>query len=145
MPRDKTTCMLKVELKTGWQLYGGTVPFMSLINGHHHTRFAGAWSILSEFDCGDLNVCQRRQLVTFAWWAADMHEIAVVSGFAAAYKLGAECVHRRQMKLQRAPSPQPNPLQLSICFQRRCQAVVCSLSGAFSRITDGERCRPRFE
>ncbi|KAF9534035.1 FAD/NAD-P-binding domain-containing protein [Crepidotus variabilis] len=48
-----------------WQHYAGTVPWMGLINGKYHTRFAGAWTILN------------------------MHEIAVVSGFAAAYQLGA--------------------------------------------------------
>ncbi|KAL8293062.1 hypothetical protein RQP46_000756 [Phenoliferia psychrophenolica] len=49
-----------------WQHYGGTVPFMWLINGSNRTRFAGAWSVLN------------------------MHEIAIVSGFGAAYKLGAK-------------------------------------------------------
>ncbi|KAK4701440.1 hypothetical protein P7C70_g4790, partial [Phenoliferia sp. Uapishka_3] len=48
-----------------WQHYGGTVPWMMFLNGKHRTRFAGAWSILN------------------------MHEIAIVSGFAAAYSLGA--------------------------------------------------------
>ncbi|KAF8635079.1 hypothetical protein AX15_000564 [Amanita polypyramis BW_CC] len=48
-----------------WQHYAGTVPWMGLINGKNHTYFAGAWTILN------------------------MHEIAVVSGFAAAYRLGA--------------------------------------------------------
>lgn len=42
------------------QHYRSTVPWMALLNGRNHTRFAGAWSILN------------------------MHEIAVVSGFAAA-------------------------------------------------------------
>ncbi|KAH0828754.1 hypothetical protein J3R83DRAFT_3178 [Lanmaoa asiatica] len=49
-----------------WQHYAGTVPWMMLINGKHHTSYAGAWTILN------------------------MHEIAVVSGLAAAYRLGAE-------------------------------------------------------
>ncbi|EIW75654.1 hypothetical protein CONPUDRAFT_112209 [Coniophora puteana RWD-64-598 SS2] len=49
-----------------WQHYAGTVPWMMMINGKHHTRYAGAWSVLN------------------------MHEIAVVSGFAAAYQLGAD-------------------------------------------------------
>ncbi|KAF8625233.1 hypothetical protein AX17_006899 [Amanita inopinata Kibby_2008] len=48
-----------------WQHYAGTVPWMGLINGKNHTYFAGAWTVLN------------------------MHEIAVVSGFAAAYRLGA--------------------------------------------------------
>ncbi|KAH9831268.1 FAD/NAD-P-binding domain-containing protein [Rhodofomes roseus] len=49
-----------------WQHYAGTVPWMMWINGKNHTYFAGAWSILN------------------------MHELAVTSGFAAAYRLGAE-------------------------------------------------------
>ncbi|KAJ8501616.1 hypothetical protein ONZ45_g12095 [Pleurotus djamor] len=48
-----------------WQHYVGTVPWMMFLNGKRHTHFAGAWSILN------------------------MHEIAVCSGFAAAYQLGA--------------------------------------------------------
>ncbi|KAK2459902.1 hypothetical protein APHAL10511_008102 [Amanita phalloides] len=48
-----------------WQHYAGTVPWMGLINGKSHTYFAGAWTVLN------------------------MHEIAVASGFAAAYRLGA--------------------------------------------------------
>ncbi|SCZ96502.1 BZ3500_MvSof-1268-A1-R1_Chr8-2g10241 [Microbotryum saponariae] len=48
-----------------WQHYGGTVPWMMFLNGKHHTYFAGAWTILN------------------------MHEIGIVSGFAAAYRLGA--------------------------------------------------------
>ncbi|KXN86077.1 hypothetical protein AN958_10553 [Leucoagaricus sp. SymC.cos] len=48
-----------------WQHYAGTVPWMGLINGRYHTQFAGAWTVLN------------------------MHEIAVVSGFGAAYRLGA--------------------------------------------------------
>ncbi|KZT71023.1 FAD/NAD(P)-binding domain-containing protein [Daedalea quercina L-15889] len=49
-----------------WQHYAGTVPWMMWINGKNHTYFAGAWSVLN------------------------MHELAVTSGFAAAYRLGAE-------------------------------------------------------
>ncbi|KAM0786595.1 hypothetical protein ACM66B_002049 [Microbotryomycetes sp. NB124-2] len=63
----------KIILEKWWhqqshrcQLYRWTVPFMMLLNGKHHTHFAGAWTILN------------------------MHEIGIVSGFAAAYKLGAK-------------------------------------------------------
>ncbi|KAH8108063.1 FAD/NAD-P-binding domain-containing protein [Cristinia sonorae] len=49
-----------------WQHYARVVPFMMFINGKHHTHFAGAWSVLN------------------------MHELAVTSGFAAAYRLGAD-------------------------------------------------------
>ncbi|KAG8221447.1 hypothetical protein J3R82DRAFT_1643 [Butyriboletus roseoflavus] len=48
-----------------WQHYAGTVSWMMYINGKHHTSYAGAWTILN------------------------MHEIAIVSGLAAAYRLGA--------------------------------------------------------
>ncbi|CAE6483116.1 unnamed protein product, partial [Rhizoctonia solani] len=49
-----------------WQHYAKVVPWMMFINGKNHTRFAGAWSVLN------------------------MHELAVTSGFAAAYRLGAD-------------------------------------------------------
>jgi hypothetical protein len=48
-----------------WQHYGGTVPWMWTINGQNHTTFAGAWTLVN------------------------MHEVGMVSGFSAAYKLGA--------------------------------------------------------
>ncbi|KAG8681868.1 hypothetical protein FRC08_015353 [Ceratobasidium sp. 394] len=49
-----------------WQHYAKVVPWMMFLNGKNHTHFAGAWTILN------------------------MHELAVTSGFAAAYRLGAE-------------------------------------------------------
>ncbi|KAI0743733.1 FAD/NAD(P)-binding domain-containing protein [Daedaleopsis nitida] len=49
-----------------WQHYAGVVPWMMFINGKHNTHYAGAWSVLN------------------------MHELAVTSGFAAAYRLGAD-------------------------------------------------------
>ncbi|KAJ3554515.1 hypothetical protein NM688_g3070 [Phlebia brevispora] len=49
-----------------WQHYAGTVPWMMFINGKNNTHYAGAWSVLN------------------------MHELAVTSGFAAAYQLGAD-------------------------------------------------------
>ncbi|KAG8961509.1 hypothetical protein FRC03_005307 [Tulasnella sp. 419] len=48
-----------------WQHYAKVVPFMMFINGKNNTHYAGAWTVLN------------------------MHEIAVTSGFAAAYRLGA--------------------------------------------------------
>lgn len=48
-----------------WQHYGGTVPWMWTINGQNHTSYAGAWTLVN------------------------MHEVGMVSGFSAAYKLGA--------------------------------------------------------
>ncbi|UZJ56751.1 hypothetical protein CBS101457_006071 [Exobasidium rhododendri] len=48
-----------------WQHYGGTVPWMWTINGKNNTHFAGAWTLVN------------------------MHEVGIVSGFSAAYQLGA--------------------------------------------------------
>ena len=48
------------------QHYYKVVPWMMFLNGKNHTHFAGAWTILN------------------------MHELAVTSGFAAAYRLGAK-------------------------------------------------------
>ncbi|PWN45751.1 nucleotide-binding domain-containing protein [Ceraceosorus guamensis] len=48
-----------------WQHYGGTVAWMWSINGANHTTYAGAWTLVN---------CQ---------------EVGIVSGFAAAYSLGA--------------------------------------------------------
>lgn len=48
-----------------WQHYAGTVPWMWTINGKNNTHFAGAWSLVN------------------------MHEVGIVSGFSAAYQLGA--------------------------------------------------------
>ncbi|EJF65173.1 FAD/NAD(P)-binding domain-containing protein [Dichomitus squalens LYAD-421 SS1] len=49
-----------------WQHYATVVPWMMFINGKQNTHYAGAWSVLN------------------------MHELAVTSGFAAAYRLGAD-------------------------------------------------------
>ncbi|KAH9895234.1 FAD/NAD-P-binding domain-containing protein [Cubamyces lactineus] len=49
-----------------WQHYAKVVPWMMFVNGKRNTHYAGAWSVLN------------------------MHELAVTSGFAAAYRLGAE-------------------------------------------------------
>jgi predicted NAD/FAD-binding protein len=60
-----------------WQHYGGTVPWMMMLNGKRHTHFAGAWTILN------------------------MHEIGIVSGFAAAYRLGAKYPFRADSDCKR--------------------------------------------
>lgn len=49
-----------------WQHYGFTVPWMMWINGKNRTHYCGAWTVLN------------------------MHEIAIASGFAVAYRLGAK-------------------------------------------------------
>ncbi|QRW09753.1 hypothetical protein RhiLY_08752 [Ceratobasidium sp. AG-Ba] len=60
-----------------WQHYAKVVPWMMFINGKHHTHFAGAWSILN------------------------MHELAVTSGFSAAYRLGADFPFRGDGECER--------------------------------------------
>ncbi|KAI0300062.1 hypothetical protein B0F90DRAFT_1817851 [Multifurca ochricompacta] len=52
-----------------WQHYARVVPWMWTINGTRGTYYAGAWTVLN------------------------MHEIAIMSGFAAAYSLGADYPH----------------------------------------------------
>ncbi|PWN51895.1 hypothetical protein IE53DRAFT_31193 [Violaceomyces palustris] len=49
-----------------WQLYAFTVPFLWTINGKNNTHFAGGWQLVN------------------------MHEVAIVSGYSAAYCLGAK-------------------------------------------------------
>jgi len=49
-----------------WTHYLGTVPWMWALNGQNETHYAGAWGLVN------------------------MHEIGLLSGFAAAYKLGAD-------------------------------------------------------
>ncbi|CAE6460581.1 unnamed protein product [Rhizoctonia solani] len=60
-----------------WQHYAKVVPWMMFINGKNHTHFAGAWSVLN------------------------MHELAVTSGFAAAYRLGADFPFRGDDECER--------------------------------------------
>ncbi|KZS98303.1 FAD/NAD-P-binding domain-containing protein, partial [Sistotremastrum niveocremeum HHB9708] len=60
-----------------WQHYAKVVPWMMFINGKNHTHFAGAWSVLN------------------------MHELAVTSGFAAAYRLGAKYPFQGDEECQR--------------------------------------------
>ncbi|KAL3425774.1 hypothetical protein PVAG01_02565 [Phlyctema vagabunda] len=54
------------QLGHRWQHYARVVPGMMFINGKNHTWFAGSWTLVN------------------------MHELACVSGIAAAYRLGAE-------------------------------------------------------
>lgn len=56
------------QLGHRWQHYTRVVPGMMFLNGKHHTYFAGSWTLVN------------------------MHEMACVSGIAAAYRLGAEYV-----------------------------------------------------
>ncbi|KAH8108787.1 FAD/NAD-binding domain-containing protein [Phellopilus nigrolimitatus] len=49
-----------------WTHYLGTVPWLWSINGRNHTHFAGGWGLVN------------------------MHEVGIASGFAAAYRLGAD-------------------------------------------------------
>jgi len=54
------------QLGHNWTHYAKVVPWLMFINGKNHTWFAGSWTLVN------------------------MHELAVVSGMAIAYKLGAE-------------------------------------------------------
>ncbi|KAI9826814.1 MAG: hypothetical protein M1832_005752 [Thelocarpon impressellum] len=54
------------QLGHRWQHYARVVPGMMFINGRKHTLFAGSWTLVN------------------------MHELACVSGIAAAYRLGAD-------------------------------------------------------
>ena len=56
------------QLGHRWQHYVRVVPGMMFINGKHSTLYAGSWTLVN------------------------MHEMACVSGIAAAYRLGAEYV-----------------------------------------------------
>lgn len=56
------------QLGHKWQHYTRVVPGMMFINGKNHTWFAGSWTLVN------------------------MHELACVSGIAAAYRLGADYV-----------------------------------------------------
>ncbi|CAL3965959.1 hypothetical protein PZA11_002770 [Diplocarpon coronariae] len=56
------------QLGHRWQHYMRVVPGMMFINGKNHTLFAGSWTLVN------------------------MHELACVSGIAAAYRLGANYV-----------------------------------------------------
>ncbi|KAJ9123762.1 hypothetical protein QFC24_003536 [Naganishia onofrii] len=53
------------QLEHSWTHYAFVVPWMSFLNGTRHTRYAAAWTLVNA------------------------HELAVISGMAAAYALGA--------------------------------------------------------
>ncbi|TVY39669.1 hypothetical protein LSUB1_G003575 [Lachnellula subtilissima] len=72
------------QLGHRWQHYVRVVPGMMFLNGKNNTFFAGSWTLvvsLSSF--GILDGADGKQ---------NMHELACVSGIAAAYRLGAEYV-----------------------------------------------------
>lgn len=54
------------QLMHSWTHYVKVVPWMWLLNGKKHTTYAAAWTLVNA------------------------HELAVISGMAAAYRLGAE-------------------------------------------------------
>jgi len=60
-----------------WQHYARVVPWMWAINGTRGTYYAGAWTVFN------------------------MHELAITSGFAAAYRLGADFPHLGDEKCMR--------------------------------------------
>lgn len=84
-----------------WQHYAKVVPWMMFINGKRHTQYAGAWSVLN------------------------MHELAVTSGFSAAYRLGAEYPFKgdeeceRLFKLYLALSHGSRMVSVRVCSKKR--------------------------
>ncbi len=71
------------QLGHRWQHYARVVPGMMFINGRKHTLFAGSWTLVASLSGYD-------EAVKFANGAQNMHELACVSGIAAAYRLGAD-------------------------------------------------------
>lgn len=64
-----------------WQHYLRVVPGMMFINGKNHTLYAGSWTmVVSQFTGIDKSMTDCEQ---------NMHEMACISGIAAAYRLGA--------------------------------------------------------
>lgn len=74
------------QLEHRWTHYVGCVPWMWLLNGKKRTHYAGAWTL-----------GERRVVVCFfcvaladRYLAVNAHELAIISGMAAAYAVGAE-------------------------------------------------------
>lgn len=74
------------QLGHRWQHYARVVPGMMFINGRNHTWFAGSWTLVVSFPFW------REGSEDFADDGKNMHELACVSGVAAAYRLGASYV-----------------------------------------------------
>ncbi|KAG6810135.1 hypothetical protein H0H92_013167 [Tricholoma furcatifolium] len=80
-----------------WQHYAGTVPWMGLINGKVCT-YMDVTATKRELDAEHL---QNHTSFAGAWTILNMHEIAVVSGLAAAYRLGASYPFKDDGKCKR--------------------------------------------
>lgn len=98
---------------------------MMFINGKNHSQWAGAWTILN------------------------MHEIAIVSGFSAAYRLGAKypfadnddckrlfalylgASHGKRMVRRMAPRPQLPALMRFMTAWRGPQGLLCMSSAVY--------------
>lgn len=92
------------QLGHRWQHYARVVPGMMFINGKNQTWFAGSWTLVVRFpfafpyfsfpllssplDRGRRASTKTTKLTTHQ----NMHELALVSGIAAAYRLGADYV-----------------------------------------------------
>lgn len=74
------------QLGHRWQHYVRVVPGMMFLNGKNNTIFAGSWTLVVSACC--IRFIVPRVLTTYQ----NMHELACVSGIAAAYRLGAEYV-----------------------------------------------------
>ncbi|KAN0103646.1 hypothetical protein V8E52_011784 [Russula decolorans] len=78
-----------------WQHYARVVPWMWAINGTRGTYYAGAWTVFN------------------------MHELAITSGFAAAYRLGADFPHLGDEKCMRL-------FRLYLCLSHAARLVESS-------------------
>ena len=75
------------QLGHRWQHYARVVPGMMFINGKQHTLFGGSWTLVVSS-----SRIRRVGLRTLLIKLQNMHEMACVSGIAAAYRLGADYV-----------------------------------------------------
>jgi hypothetical protein len=87
-----------------WQHYARVVPWMWAINGTRGTLYAfsccpisftydSSWLIAMRVLGLVWTPCTSRLLSNFVFTVLNMHELAITSGFAAAYRLGADFPH----------------------------------------------------
>jgi hypothetical protein len=80
------------QLGHKWQHYVRVVPGMMFINGKNRTLYAGSWTLVVRAFCLLNQIKLRRSISADSHFSQNMHELACVSGIAAAYRLGAEYV-----------------------------------------------------
>ncbi|KAM5479521.1 hypothetical protein MaudMau93_007828 [Microsporum audouinii] len=72
------------QLSHRWQHFARLVPAMKFLNGRNNTFYAGSWTYTVSF-----SISKYLFRVTANEKCQNLHEIAVISGTAAAYRLGA--------------------------------------------------------